>query len=55
MLHEVDGRVGSYFGQLDASGEKPEGRGVIFWKDGSFFEGRWHDGEIEHGRMLSAD
>ena len=32
---------------------KPDGRGVAFFSDGSFFEGRWTAGQQIHGRELA--
>ena len=46
---------GEYSGQLDESGSKPEGRGIMRYTNGAFFEGRWSSGGTrEHGRGLNS-
>ena len=45
MPLSFDGNPGEYSGQLDAGGDRPEGRGILFTCDGErLVEGRWKDG-----------
>lgn len=43
--HSLDEKQGEYYGQLNASGVKPEGRGLFMTNDGGrLIEGRWKTG-----------
>ena len=44
MPYQTIRKQGEYSGQVDASGEKPDGRGIMICPDGELFEGRWASG-----------